>query len=309
MELFDLHCDTLCEIMDHKYSLLNNSGAIDLQRGRKFNPWVQTFAVWLPDGLSVETARARCDELLSLSQSLERSNTFSVVRNSDDLITPSAPCSAILSIENGGALDVDDTYLQHLYDGGVRIISLTWNGDNHWGSGTFGSDNGLTDKGRCAVKTMEQVGLITDVSHLNEKGFWDVAERADRPFIATHSASASVYAHPRNLTDDQFRAIRDIGGVVGLCLYPEHLGGSNFETIRRHLEHYIELDGAHSVCFGADFDGMTAPEEWNGISVMSNIKQYLQDCGWSPELINAVFYTNARDFFLRYWKQTIRNEE
>ena len=127
-----------------------------------------------------------------------------------------------------------------------------------------------------------------------------MASLAQRPFIASHSASEFVHAHPRNLTDDQFRAIRDSGGVVGLCLYPEHLGGSDFETIRRHLEHYLELDGARTVCFGADFDGMTAPNEWDGISVMSKIKQYLQERGWNRGIINAVFYTNARDFFLRY---------
>ena len=309
MELFDLHCDTLCEALDNKYSLTKNSGAIDLDRATEYRPWVQTFAAWLSDDADAITSRRRCEALLSLANAWEEQQFISVIRSAADLVAPCSRCAALLSVENGGALDADEEYLCKLYRLGVRLITLTWNGDNHWGCGSFGSGGGLTDAGRRALATMERIGIVTDVSHLNEVGFWQVASMATRPFVATHSASAAVYPHCRNLTDDQFRAVRDSGGVVGLCLYPEHLGGDDFSIIRRHLEHYIELDGAQTVCFGADFDGMTAPAKWNGISLMKEMRQYLLDCGWSRELTDAVFYNNARDFFLRYWKQTIRNEE
>jgi membrane dipeptidase len=157
---------------------------------------------------------------------------------------------------------------------------------------------------------MEALGITVDVSHLNETGFWQVTRQARRPIIATHAASAAVCPHPRNLTDDQFLAIRERGGLVGLSLYPEHLGGADFDIIRRHLEHFLSLGGERMVCFGADFDGMTAPSQWNGIAVMEQVKQYLESCGWSAHLLDAVFYTNALTFFSAGdGRKSVRNEE
>lgn len=309
MGLFDLHCDTLCEGLKDGYSLLRNGGAVDLARGGRFQPWVQAFAAWLPDDLTVSDARRRCDALLDVAERWEREEIFSIIRTPQDLRYPRSSCTALLTVENGGVLNPDAEYLRHLRGRGVRMITLTWNGDNHWGCGCFGGDRGLTAAGRRAVTTMELLGLVADVSHLNRVGFWQVAELATHPFVASHSASDEICHHPRNLTDEQFCAIRDGGGLVGLSLYPEHLGGADLETVRRHLEHFLELDGNRTLCFGADFDGMTAPPEWNGISVMNDIKQYLEQHGWSRDLLDAVFYTNARDFFLRHWEQTIRNEE
>lgn len=299
MRLFDLHCDTLCEGLHRGVSIRENSGAIDLRRGRDYSEWIQAFAAWIPDDLSVSAAQRECHALLDVAcrWAIEEPD-FSLILSRKDLEASQTACRALLAVENGGALGPDVASLSDLYDRGVRLVTLTWNGDNYWGSGCFGSpDGGLTAAGHAAVTALEALGMVVDVSHLNEIGFWQVAQRARRPFIATHAASAALCPHPRNLTDEQFRAIRDGGGLVGISLYPEHVGGSDFETIRRHLEHFLSLDGEHIVCFGADFDGMTAPPEWNGITVMERIAQYLATCGWSAQLLDAVFYTNALTFF------------
>ena len=293
MRLFDLHCDTLCEGLHSGVSIHNSTGAVDLVRGARYDAWVQAYAAWIPDGLSVAEARSECDALIALfdrwtGESLCRVNT------AEDLFATPA---GMLTVENGGALHADGGYIHHLYDRGVRMVGLTWNGDNHWASGCFGSNRGLTSAGQQALSVLEETGIVVDVAHLNQPGFWQVEKMAHKPYVVSHTAADALCPHPRNLTDDQFCAIRDRGGIVGLTLYPEHLGGSDFDSIRRHLEHFLSLDGEKTVCFGADFDGMTAPAAWNGIAVYERLYRYLLDCGWSTQTLDAVFYINAMTFF------------
>jgi len=305
VRLFDLHCDTLCEGLHRNTSIHSNAGHVDLVRGARYDAWVQAYAAWIPDGLSVTEAQAECDALMDVFHRWTGKSLHRVTVADDLFATP----AGMLTVENGGALGTDWEYIHSLYRRGVCMVGLTWNGDNHWGSGCFGSDEGLTAAGRQALSVLEQSGTVADVAHLNRPGFWQVVKEARRPFAVSHTAADALCPHPRNLTYDQFCAVRDRGGVVGLTLYPEHLGGSDFETIRRHLEHFLSLNGERTICFGADFDGMTAPAEWNGMAVYERLYRYLSDCGWNPQTLDAVFYTNARDFFLRYWEQTIRNEE
>ena len=297
VRLFDLHCDTLTEGLHEHISVQRNDGSVDLARGSRYEAWIQAFAAFIPDGLSAETALDTCRRLLAVADEWCRTAPVYKITSSAGL-SASCTCGMLLTVENGGALGDDARIIPWLFSNGVRLVGLTWNGDTHWACGCSGT-GGLTPAGRCAVAELEQVGIVVDVSHLNQRGFWQLDRMAQRPFIATHSASAAVCAHPRNLTDDQFVAIRDRGGLVGLTLYPEHLGGGDFEQIRRHLEHFIALNGESTLCFGADFDGMTAPPEWDGLSVYQRLYAYLSDCGWSQSLLDAVFYTNAYAFFRR----------
>lgn len=300
MELFDLHCDTLCEGWHNGADIRANTGHVDLKRGGMYTRWVQAFAAWLPDNITPEQAKSECFNLLDLAHRWSQRDDFHIVRCSGDLYRPQEGCNALLTVENGGALGEDISMIRQLYQKSVRAITLTWNGDNAWASGCFGDQNrGLTDVGRCALDEMSRYGIVPDLSHINDTGFYDVLAQTAQPVIATHTASRTIHRHPRNLTDEQFCAIRDRGGLVGLCLYPEHLGGADLEQIRRHLEHFLSLDGEKTVCFGADFDGMTAPAAWNGLAVMNDIKQHLSGHGWTEEQIRAVFYTNAHDFFCR----------
>ncbi len=305
MELFDLHCDTLCEGLHNGADIRRNPGHIDLQRGSQFSTWIQAFAAWLSDNTTPEQSREECWKLLDLAWNWNGQNDFHIACDTNALIHPKEGCNAILTVENGGVLGDDSDIIRRLFDRGVRAITLTWNGDNTWASGCFGDPKrGLTDTGRKALREMEQYGILPDVSHINETGFFDVMAATTGPVIVTHSAARCIHDHPRNLTDDQFCAIRDRGGLVGLCLYPEHLGGADLEQMRHHLEHFMSLGGDKTLCFGADFDGMTAPSEWNGVAVMKELKQHLSCHGWTDEQMNAVFYTNAHEFFVRHWMQT-----
>ncbi len=302
IRLFDLHCDTLGRGCDERCSIEKNDGAVDLCRGRVFAPWVQAFAAFISDGLDGKDAERRCISLLDAAElwERERPEDFCIVRERGDLTDNRFVCHALLTGENIGAIG-DISCLNRLHARHVRAATLTWNGDNPWGCGSFGSDNGLTALGFRAIERMQALGITVDVSHLNERGFWGVARRMKRPFIATHSCSAAVTLHPRNLTDDQFRAIRDSGGIVGINLYHAHLGipfdGDYLDAFHRHLTHFLSLDGEDTVCIGTDLDGMELPPSFDGISFLGRLYTNLQSRGLDAALLDKVFYTNAYRFF------------
>ena len=139
--------------------------------------------------------------------------------------------------------------------------------------------------------------MTVDVSHLNVTGFWQVARLVKSPIVASHSNAHAVCPHPRNLTDDQFRAILDSGGLVGINLYPPFLGGDDLPAIERHIAHFATLGGEKALCFGTDFDGMTPPKAWNGLSFMTKIWDYLQGRGYTLDFLEDLFYNNAYRFF------------
>lgn len=303
IRLFDLHCDTLERGLDGRYSLLDNDGAIDLRRGRAFSPWVQAFAAFIPDDLRAEDAQSYCSRLLDTAERWEREHSgFRIVRSPADLSGYTADCFALLTGENIGALG-DIFALDRLRERGMLVATLTWNGDNPWGSGCLGSDQGLTSLGFRALERMQTLGFTVDVSHLAVRGFWDVARRAKRPFVASHSNAAAVTPHPRNLTDEQFCAIRDSGGIVGINLYHTHLGipldGDYLTAFERHLGHFLSLDGENAVCIGTDFDGMTLPPAYHGIAMLERLYTHLLSRGLSVALLDKVFYTNAYCFFTK----------
>ncbi len=299
VRLFDLHCDTLGVAADTGAPFTKNTCGVDLRRGRRYGSWTQTFAAWIPDGLSPEEATHRCEKLLNTAERwMAETADFRLMTTRASLLDATPGCRALLAVENGGALAAEEEALAALYFRSVRMVGLTWNGDNAWGAGCFGTGEGLTRAGRRALSLLEDRGMVVDVSHLSYAGFCQVDRLAKKPFVATHSNAFAVTPHPRNLTDDQFRAIRDRGGLVGLNLYGEHLGGWDFAAVRRHLEHFLALDGERTLCFGTDLDGMTAPPAWNGIAVMEKLWQYLADRGYPDTLLDAVFYQNACTFFV-----------
>ncbi len=144
---------------------------------------------------------------------------------------------------------------------------------------------------------MERQGILPDVSHLNERGFWDVAAVTTRPFIASHSVSAAVHPHPRNLTDAQFEELRRRGGLVGLNLCREQLGGRSFDQLERHLYHFLERGGERILGFGCDLDGTDLPPEWNGIAVMERLYDHLARKNYDETCLERLFFGNCSDFF------------
>ena len=299
MRLFDMHCDTLYECRKRGRALARNDLHIDLTRGRQYQPWGQVFAVWMPDTLRGEAAFVQCAETLHFAKTQEAGGR---VRFAETGALQNAfaegRCGSVLAVEGGSALAGELRHVDDLRALGVRVLTLTWNGSNELGHGCLsGCADGLTPFGRAAVKRMEEVGIVADVSHLNERGFWDAADLSERPFIASHSVSAAVNPHPRNLTDEQFLEIRRRGGVVGLNLCADQLGGQSFEQFERHWVHFLELGGEYTVGLGCDLDGTHLPDEWNGIAVMAALYETLYRKNYEEACLDRLFFSNCYNFF------------
>lgn len=301
MRLFDLHCDTLYECDRQNCELWENALDLDVKRGLALDAFVQVFAAFIPDELRGTAAQDHGLRLLDLAAAqAELYSQLLPVKSADDLDAAAKThrCGMLLAVEGGAVLGGELSMVDELARRGVKLLTLTWNGDNELACGCMsGRKEGLSDFGKAALLRMGEVGILPDVSHLNEAGFWDVAETVKGPFLATHSLSAAVCSHPRNLTDAQFDCIRDRGGLVGLNLCTAHLGAGNFAAFERHLAHFLERDGAHTVAMGCDLDGTTLPPEWPGLDTLSALwRQLLQD-GFGTETCDRLFYKNAYEFF------------
>ena len=166
--------------------------------------------------------------------------------------------AAILAVENSDALEKSPHVLPLLYQLGVRAMTLThstrsWAGDGCEVEG----GGGLTGFGRQLLAQMNELGVVVDVSHLNEPGFWDVAQAAQAPFMATHSCCRALCDHPRNLRDEQLRALAEKGGVVAITFVPDFIDAHNptFDGLLDHIEHAVAVAGIDHVGLGSDFDG------------------------------------------------------
>jgi membrane dipeptidase len=311
MRLCDLHCDTVTLRPD-----INDGGnQLSLDRGAGFDAWIQCFAAFIDDAdpNPEQTVRGIFD--FAGSQFEKYAERILPVRTAAglDRAISQRKCAAILTVENGAALQSAARRgksaargegkignIQRLYGRGARVLTLTWNGENALGSGAAtGSGAGLTAFGRDAVREMERVGIIPDVSHLNERGFYDVAELTRKPFVATHSNAFAVCNHPRNLTDGQLAVIFGRGGLVGINLYPLFITGgqsATFDDITRHIAHMLDLGGGRAVALGGDFDGADMGGDVKSLADMPGLYAFL--LGKFPEsTVDGLFFDNAYRFF------------
>ena len=198
-------------------------------------------------------------------------------------------------MEGAELLDCSLERLEEAHAMGVRAVNPTWNHVNALsGTNAEEPERGLTPQGRAFVRKMERLGMLVDVSHLSDPGFWDVVEELSGPFFASHSNARAVFSHPRNLTDEQFTAIIDHNGVVGLNLYANFLGErADLDTAIAHLEHWLELGGERTVALGGDLDGCSSlPEGITGIQDLDRLWERLLQRNYSEALVRALFFEN-----------------
>ncbi len=303
MNYFDLHCDTAAKCYDSSKKLARNDLALSLERTGKYGKWAQVFAVWIDDKRRGESAFGYFRDVAEFfSRELEENkDTAAFCRTGGDLKKAAAVGrrAALLSIEGSAALAGK---AEHLYDAkrlGVSLITLTWNGRCEAGDGCgVPGAGGLTPFGFDLVRRMQKLNMIVDVSHLSDKGFWDVARAARRPFVASHSDSRTVYDHPRNLTDDQFREIVRGGGLVGINLCGEFLrgGGAKAEDVLRHVDRFLHLGGEHALAVGSDLDGCVMAEGVGSVEEMDRLHSLLQEA-FGMEIADLIFWGNACRFF------------
>ena len=179
-------------------------------------------------------------------------------------------------------------------------MTLTWNYDNEIASGTYGDDTGLTAFGREAVKKMDELGMIIDVSHISPRSFYDVCAASGGPVIASHSDSRAVCDHPRNITDAQFGEIMRKKGMVGVNFLPLFLNGTNeadVSDIIKHIEHFLSLGGVDNVGLGADFDGIDeTPRDVYDAGQYGVLYNGLLRLNYPQGLVDKIFYKNYFEF-------------
>ena len=305
MKYFDLHCDTIAECWKRKKDLWDNDLHLSLRRGAGYRPWMQCFAVWIPDELRGEEAYRYFESVHGelLRQAELHQGRLQICRDAADFSTviQTDKCGAVFTVEGGAALGGKLERVARLRECGVKAVTLTWNASCEIGDGAeVEHPKGLTAFGKELVRELERSRIAVDVSHASEPLFWDVAELARRPFLATHSDARALCGHPRNLTDKQFRAVRDQGGVVGVTFVRRFLDDSweaGVEDVARHIEHFLALGGERTVALGGDFDGTDLPDGMTGVESVELLAEWMLRHNYPESLVEAVFFDNAYRFF------------
>jgi membrane dipeptidase len=223
--------------------------------------------------------------------------------------------AAVLHFEGAEAIGAGLERLESFHDSGLRSLGLTWSRPNAFAHGTpFGFPGspdqgpGLTDAGRALVRACNELRVVVDVSHLNERGFWDVAELSDAPLVASHSNAHALCPSPRNLTDDQLRAVGESGGVVGInfCVAFVREDGADepdtpLSAIAAHAAHVAEVAGPDTVALGSDFDGATMPHELDDAAKLPALFEALRAFGFGEPELEQLALGNWRRVLRSSW--------
>ena len=211
--------------------------------------------------------------------------------------------AAFLSVENGSALAGDLDRVPLLAADGVKAVTLTWNGENEVGSG-HQTEHGLSPFGKQVIPQLEKYGILVDVSHLNDAGFADLLEVAERPFAATHSNARAVAAHKRNLTDGMIREMVRRKCLIGLNYFVAFLREDrkveSLDDLYRHVDHFLSLGAEKCLALGSDFDGAELPECLSSPEKAAGIYSYLLGRGLPEQVVSGILYQNALDFLRRH---------
>ena len=304
--VFDLHCDTALALLGHemneKGSLRKNHLHIDLERAATLGCYAQCFACFTTPfmekwhNISPVTVFERELEgiILQLQENLD---LFVQAFSPEDIEAnrKNGKMSAILTIEGPAGFGFDPAKLEMLHKVGFRITSLGWNESNVL-TGSHKTGEGLTDLGKVYVCEAQRLGMLVDVSHLSDQGFWDLMEITNAPIVATHSNSRAVCDNSRNLTDDMFLAICRTGGVAGFNQCAPFVGENpNLDTVCDHIIHFLELDpsGKH-IALGGDLDGCDElPAGFDSVQSYPSMAQRLLQRGVGKQTVEDIFWNNA----------------
>lgn len=322
-KVIDMHCDTVLRLMYSNEPLLKTEGHLDLERMKKGNYALQCFAMFV-HYKKVERPFEYVNKMID--------KYYQEISKNMDIIRPvfsyqdiennmkNGFMSSMLTIEEGGVTQGNLAFLRNLYLLGVRMITLTWNFENGIGFPNFkeveegkpdmhtpNTEDGLTEYGIEMVKEMEKLGIIIDVSHLSDKGFYDVLENTTKPFVASHSNARSVCPVVRNMTDDMILKLAKRGGVMGINYCADFVNDveeNNFAYVKdmvKHIKYIKDLAGIDCIGLGSDFDGIGSNIEMNSCDKLNLLQEALEDEGFTQEEIEKIFYKNV----LRVFKEVL----
>ncbi len=315
----DFHCDTIIkyiennkpkEIMSGKNSDINLQGLLDNDVKAQFMaiylynkdyddaPNLGDITDWEYIELCVEYLR----------KIEEENSSVRLVKNYKDYIDSKEDrkLSLFTTIEDGRCVkEVSD--VEKLKDLGISLVTLLWNYENSLGfphsSKIVETNKGLKKLGIEVVKEMNDKGIIIDVSHLSDGGFWDVYKNTDSSFVASHSNSRAIQNHSRNLTDDQIKAIGNKGGIVGFNVFPNFTNGTekaSFKDYEKHISHIVEVGGEDIISWGTDFDGINGDYSINSPYKIMEFMDYLNLHGFDSSFIEKMAFKNAERFLKEF---------
>lgn len=327
--IVDLHCDTISEIYwrrkERDISLKENNLMIDIVKLRKSNVMMQCFAIFTYLK-KVKNPFEYVNELIDLYEEEIRENTSEIAftKSYEDILKnkDESKISAMLTLEEGEAIEGDLKNLEHFYNRGVRMMSLTWNFENAIAypnreiikDGEFAgfipeTEQGLKPFGFETVMKMEELGMIVDVSHLSDAGIYDILDVVKNPFMASHSNARGVCNHARNLSDDIIKKMANKGCIAGLNYYPDFLS-TNFshrdkkayvEDAIKMLKYMVNTGGSEFAALGSDYDGFHEKLEWEDAGGSGMLIDEMKKAGFKSSLIDNILYKNA----LRIFKEVV----
>lgn len=331
MKVVDMHCDTIAEILkDHQaggqMSILENNLHIDLQKMKQGDYLLQNFALYV----NLEKADNPFIHAMKLADTFftemeAYQDIIGIVRSWKDIEKnrKEGKMSAMLTLEEGGMCLGELSLLRDFYRLGARMMTLTWNFQNELGYPNRmelregmpvflpDTEHGLTEKGIAFLQEMERLGMIIDISHLNDAGIWDVFRYTKKPFVASHSNARALASHPRNLTDDMIRALAERGGVAGINFCAaflrdkDEMGNEPVYSLCRdmvaHMKHMKNIGGIGCIGLGTDFDGIGSIVEMKDASGMKILADEMEKEGFTTGEIEAVFHGNV----LRVYKEIL----
>ena len=322
MKAIDLHCDTISALLRKKdagnpYSLAKNDLHVDLEKMRAGDYLLQNFAMFIYVG-SGNDPFEECMQMIDLYEEVmeQEKNQIAPVLTFADIEKneKAGKLSSMLTIEEGAVIRGSIEKLHTFYNRGVRMMTLTWNYPNEIGYpnclnekgepcawGIPNTTNGLTPFGIECVQEMQRMGMIVDVSHLSDAGFYDMLKYTDKPFVASHSNARAVGGHSRNMTDDMLKKLADRGGVLGM----NYCGGflsmeqdydkaeGTVDMIVDHIRHIRNVAGCDCIALGSDFDGIPTHKELPDASHLPKLSAVLEKAGFTYTEIEKIFSGNV----------------
>lgn len=343
--IFDGHNDVLTKLTkkdgsnSETYFLNGDSGHIDLPRSKLGGFAGGFFAIWIPSpadnsfsyedmdkpryDIALPPPVAQPDALkIAIAQSacllrLEREGALTICKTASQLkmTIEAGKIAAIFHIEGAEAIDPDFEALDLFYAAGLRSLGPVWSRPTIFANGvpfrypsSPDTGDGLTDIGKELVRACNQRRIMLDLSHINEKGFWDIANLSDAPLVATHSNAHSICPTARNLTDGQLAAIKESDGMVGLNFAVAFLredgrmtADTPIEFMLRHIDHLISHLGEDRVGFGSDFDGAVVPKSIGDVTGLPVLRKAMRDHGYGEELMEKLCYKNWLRVLEKTW--------
>ena len=346
MNVIDMHCDTIAQVYrgekkQENRNLLSGDLCVNLQKMKKGGYLLQNFAMFVDRSEEADPTETALGMIDCYYRQLEANqDLIAPVFTYQDILNNQKQnkMSAMLTLEEGCVVKGSLSMLRNFYRLGVRMIALTWNYENEIGAPNLSFDEngcplftkrnekGLTEFGIEMIREMERLGMIVDVSHLSDGGFWDVLHHTSQPFVASHSDAQGQCPVCRNLTDEMIRALANRGGVMGLNYCYDFLTETQCPTslslnpdfflekekkeqkisqisdMVRHVHHIVQVGGIEVCALGSDFDGIDNGVEFQDASGVQRLYDGLVKSGFSEDEADKIFYRNA----LRVYKEVLK---